>query len=141
MAEIRTVTTLTTKAEALERAIAEYERALVQARADLAHVRATIVMFERDDPDATPRYADIHRLFARGEIGKICKAAIAKEGPLDTRELAQRVLTAKGFNSADAVLAKAVAFRIVQAMRMQHRRGTIGDAGRRKGVRIWKLTG
>lgn len=137
--EIRTVTTLTTKREQLERAIAGYEKALEQARADLGHVIATIAMFERADPGEAPRYADIHRLFARGEVTKICKQALAG-GCLDTRELAVRVLAAKGFDATDEVLRKAVAFKIVQALRMQHLRGTIGDAGKRKGVRVWKLT-
>ena len=96
-------------------------------------------MFERDDPAEAPRYADLHRLYRRGELAKLAKAALVKEGPLDTRQLARRVLAAKGFNPDDAVLAKAVAFRLVQALRLQHRRGTIGDAGKRKGVRVWAL--
>jgi hypothetical protein len=137
--EIRTVTTLTTKREHLERAILGYEKALEQARADLAHVIATIEMFARDDPDEAPRYADIHRLFKRGEMAKLCRAALAREGPLDTRELAQRVMTAKGFDATDEVLRKAIAYKIVQALRMQHLRGTIGDAGKHKGVRVWAL--
>lgn len=138
MAEIRTVTTLTTKREHLERAILGYEKALEQARADLAHVIATIAMFERAEPGEAPRYADIHRLFQRGEVTKICKQALAS-GPLDTRELAAHVLSAKGFDATDEVLRKAVAFKIVQALRQQYLRGGIGDAGRRKGVRVWTL--
>lgn len=140
MAEIRTVTTLTTKREALERAILGYEKALEQARSDLAHVIATIAMFERDEPADAPRYADLHRLYRRGEMVKLAKAALAEEGALDTRQLAQRVLAAKGFNGDDVVLAKAVTFKLVQALRMQHQRGTIGDAGRCKGVRVWRLS-
>lgn len=139
MAEIRTVTTLTAKREHLERAILGYEKALEQARADLAHVIATIAMFERDDPSEPPRYADIHRLFARGEVGKLCKQAIAAQGPMDTRQLARHVMSVKRFDADDAVLARAIAFRIVQALRMQHKRGTIGDAGKRGGLRVWKL--
>lgn len=139
MPEIRTVTTLTTKRETLERAIAGYEKALEQARADLSHVIACIAMFERDEPADAPRYVDLHRLFKRGEMTALCKAALAKEGPLDTKQLAQRVLAAKGFDSSDVVLVKGVTFKIVQALRMQHQRGTIGDAGKRKGVRVWRL--
>ena len=58
MPEIRTVTTLTTKREELERAIAGYERALEKARADLSHVIACIAMFDNEATDA-PRYADV----------------------------------------------------------------------------------
>lgn len=139
MAEIRTVTTLTAKRHELERAIAGYEEALAQARLDLAHIIATIALFERGEPVEAPRYADLHRLFKRGEMTKLCKAAIAEEGPLDTRQLAERVLKAKGFDASDAVLLKAVMYRVVQALRMQHLRGGIADAGTRKGVRVWAL--
>lgn len=117
MPEIRTVTTLTAKREELERAIAGYECALAQAQADLSHVIATIEMFARDEPEEAPRYADIERLFRRGEMIRLCKAALAEGEPLDTRELAQRVLSAKRFDASDVVLVKAVTFRVVQAMR------------------------
>ena len=139
MAEIRTVTTLTSKRRELESAIAGYERALAQARSDLAHVIACIALFEKAAPSEPPSYADLHRLFKRGEMAKIAKAALAKDGPLDTRQLAQRVMASKGFDPSDAVLAKAITFRLVQALRLQHLRGSVGDAGRRKGVRVWKL--
>ena len=46
---------------------------------------------------------DIHRLFKRGEVVNICKAAMAKEGPLDTRELAQPVMAEKGLDDGDNV--------------------------------------
>ena len=140
MAEIRTVTTLTTKREAIERAIVGYEAALEQARADLAAVNATIACFQRDDPDATVTpYFDLHRLFVRGETMKIAKQALKEEGPLSTTDLAERIVAAKGLDSNDKVLRKAIAFRLVHALRQQHIRGIIGDVGKRKGVRIWKL--
>lgn len=136
MAEIRTVTTLTAKRETLERAILGYEKALEQARADLAAVVSTIALFEREANTEAPRYADVSRLYRRGEMVKIAKAALAS-GPLDTRELAAHVLAARGFNTDDPVLRQAVMYRLVQALRLQHLRGAIGDAGRRKGVRVW----
>lgn len=140
MPEIRTVTTLTTKREAIERTIAGYEAALKQARADLASVSATIAFFQRDDPEGmvTP-YFDLHRLFVRGEMAKIAKLALMDEGPLSTTELADRVVKVKGFDPNDKVLRKAIAFRLVQALRLQYARGTISDAGKRKGVRVWTL--
>lgn len=137
MAEVRTVTTLTSKREELERAIAGYERALAQAQIDLSHVIATIKMFERGGPVDAPRYADVERLFKRGEMIRLCREALAKESPLDTKQLAARVMAAKGFDPTDAVLLKAVSFRVVQAMRAQHLRRTVLGAGKRKGVRIW----
>ncbi len=139
MAENRTVTTLTIKREELERAIANYEHALRQARVDLSHIVATITVLERTHPTEEPRYKDVHSLFGRGEIVAACMRALREEGPLDTRELARRVMAAKGFDTDDAILAKTVAYKVVQALRMQHLRGGVGDAGKRKGVRVWKL--
>ncbi|MBI3439661.1 MAG: hypothetical protein HY054_13630 [Proteobacteria bacterium] len=139
MAEIRTVTTLTSKREELERAIAGYEKALAQAQIDLSHVIATIKMLEREGAlDDAPRYADVERLFKRGEMIRLCRYALSKESPLDTKQLSARVMEAKGFDSKDLVLLKAVTFRVVQAMRAQERRNTVVGAGKRHGgVRIW----
>jgi len=55
----------------------------------------------------------------------------------DTRELAVRVLRAKGMDEDDKVLRPAVAFRIVQALGIAAKRGAIGSAGKRRGVRVW----
>jgi hypothetical protein len=40
-------------------------------------------------------------VFRRGETTALCLAALAKEGPLDTRELTIRVMKAKRLNAAD----------------------------------------
>jgi hypothetical protein len=138
MPEIRTVTTLTTKREQLERAIASYEKALEQARADLVHVMATIAMFERDDPNAVPRLPDIHKLFKRGEIMRLCMKAL-ESGPLDTRELSRFVLESKGFDITDEVLVQAIRFKMNQTLRFQRLRGKITNPGKRGAVVIWEL--
>lgn len=111
MAEIRTVTTLTAKRDAVERAIKGYEAALAQAHVDLAAINATIACFQREGEEApvTP-YFDLHRHFKRGEMVKIAMGAIAKEGPLSTTDIARRIVTAKGFDEGDRVLRKAIGF-------------------------------
>ncbi|RNJ49281.1 hypothetical protein D1O30_06390 [Methylocystis hirsuta] len=83
---------------------------------------------------------DQNRLFKRGEVHRICQEALAgaPEG-LDTRELGLAVVRAKGLDEGDAVLRKAVNYRIVQAMRMQELRGRVSGTGKRKGVRVWGL--
>jgi len=96
MTEIRTVTTLIAKRDEIEAAITNYERGLEQARADLSHVNACIAIFEAcDDPSGTRAYVDFHRLFARGEMMRLCKEALAS-GPKTTKELALIVMAAKG---------------------------------------------
>jgi hypothetical protein len=140
MAEIRTVTTLTYKREEIERAIVGYEQKVEQARADLAHITAAIAIFNAsDDPKAMRAYVDTHRIWKRGELMRLCKGFLESEGPLSTRALAERAMTAAGLEVGDAVLRKSVAFKIVQAMRQQHLRGAIADAGKRHTARIWAL--
>ena len=134
---IRTVTTLTTKRAEIEAAIANYERRLGQARADLAHVAACIAIFEASgEPGEAGAYVDTHRLFARGEPMAICREALAS-GPKTTKELALCVMAAKGLDTGDKVLAKAMAARLIHALRMAAKRGKIAEAGKRKGVKVW----
>lgn len=89
------------------------------------------------EPQQFPAYADIGRLWKRGEIVTVCREALAKEGPLDTRELALRVIRAKGLDESDGVLRKTVAYRIVQALSIAAKRGRIVSPGKRGGVRVW----
>lgn len=139
MAEIRTVTTLRNKRLEILRSIALYEERLDQARADLAHIGAAITIFEGAGAEAAQRpYVDVYRAFKRHELIDLCKAAMA-DGPKDTRELAQAILTAKGLDAGDKVLCKAVAFKIIHSLRQQVRRGKIADAGKRGNVRMWAL--
>lgn len=140
MAEIRTVTTLTRKRDEIVSSIEAYERKLAQARADLAHITAAITIFQADgNPADMPRYVDVHRIFTRHEIPTLCRGAIAREGPLDTRELALRVMAAKGLDTGDAVLRQAIAHRIVQALMKAAHRGVVVCREKRRGVRVWEL--
>ena len=123
-------------------AIAAYEAKLREARADLAHVLATLRMFEvsGESADFTP-YFDLNRVFRRGETTELCMAALAAEGPLDTRQLTQRIMVAKGLDAADKVLSQAIALRVVQTLRVRaKRRKGIDGSLRRRGVCIWQLT-
>ncbi len=141
MAEPQIVTTLSNKRDELERIIGSYERAIEAARRDLAHVNATLQLFEREGvPNGYPSRTNLVRVFRRGEIFSICKAALAQaQAGMDTRELALAVLRAKEMDEGDAVLRKALAWSIINVMRVEHRRGKVADAGRRRGVRVWQI--
>jgi hypothetical protein len=78
-------------------------------------------------------------VFRRGETTAICLAALRDEGPLDTRELAVRMMRAKGLDTSDKVLSATVALRIVQTLRMKAKRKQIDGTLRRKGVCLWRL--
>ena len=139
MTEIRTVTTLRSKRAEIISSIAHHEKRIAQARADLSHVNACIALFEvSGEPGAVPPYVDTHRLFARGELMKLCEEALAS-GPKTTKELALHVMAAKGLDTGDKVLAHAMATRLIHALRQQWRRGLISGEGKVKGARVWAL--
>lgn len=140
MTEIRTVTTLRSKRKEIAASIQLYERQIAQARADLAHVEAAILIFEASGSrKAMTSYHDTHRLFGRREKIEMVKAAIAKHGPMDTRELAIVCMKAKGLDPKDKVMAKSVAHTLVHALRMQAQRGAMVMQGKRRGVSVWAL--
>ena len=138
MAESQTLVVLRNKRDEIERAIANYEKQIEKARYDLAHVNATLRMFESPaERTEFPVYVDTLRLFRRGEIATLCKAALAEEGPLTTPELALRLVRAKGLDEGDKVLRVSLTYRIVQALRLQWKRGKIESPEKRGGVRVW----
>ena len=142
MAEIRTVTTLRRKREEIRRTIIAYEERLSQAKADLSHVSAAITIFEGVSEGTAPRpYVDVHRIFAHRELMTLARQALTEQGPLDTRQIAAYIMDAKGLETGDKVLAKAIAYKIIHSLRQQERRGKLADAGKRANVRVWGLPG
>ncbi len=120
--------------------IAHYERLIREAEHDLAHVNAALRLFEvTGEASDLPPYVDLNRLLKRGETTKICMDALAAEGPLDTRQLALRVIRAKGLTESDKVLAQSVALRVVQTLRMRARRNKVECVTKTKGVCVWQL--
>jgi hypothetical protein len=119
MAESRTAETLQRKRDAITRSIAECEKRLNQAEADLAHINSGIRIFAHGDAEEkfVAHYVDIYRMFKRGEMAAICREA-SQDGPRNTRELALAVMKAKGPDAGDKVLAKAIAHRLIHALQI-----------------------
>jgi hypothetical protein len=141
MAEPIAVLALRRKRDQISGTIAHYERLLREAEHDLAHINASLRLFEATGEAADlPPYVDLNRVLRRGETTKICMDALAKEGPLDTRQLALRVIRAKGLSESDKVLAQTVALRVVQTLRMRARRGKVESVTRTKGVCVWRIS-
>jgi hypothetical protein len=141
MADPLAITILRKKRNRIRDTIASYEARLKEAQADLAHVTATLRLFEVDgNPADFPVYVDLNRIFKRGETSSFCMAALKAEGPLDTRELTARIMRSKGLDEHDKVLSQSIALRIVQTLRFRAKRGLVDGAERRKGVCLWRIT-
>ena len=142
MALPQIVTTLQAKRNEIEAHIAELRRQIDKAERDLSSVTAVLALYEVSPETQTrfPAYAHLNRLFAYGEMFKLCKRALEEAGtPLNTREIALAVIRMKGWDEGDMQLRKAVAYRLIQSLGTAVRQGRIGDAGRRKNVRVWML--
>ena len=143
MADPHSISILRRKRDKIRDVIAAYEAKLKAAQADLAHVNATLRLFEASgEPEDFPPYIDLNRVFRRGETTQFCLNKLRLEGPLDTRQLAFRLMASKGLDTNDKVLLTTVSLRIVQTLRMRARRGgQIDGSERRKGVCVWRLAG
>jgi hypothetical protein len=101
---------------------------------------ASIRIFEASgDPKDLPRYADVHRIFKRGETWAICREALAKHGSMTTKELVLECMKVRRLETGDKILAKALGQRLVNSLSKQEMRGQIARDGKRKGVLVWKL--
>lgn len=134
------INTLNAKAERLRSHIAKLELDLDQARADLSHIAATIRLFEAPESgEAFPVHMNLDRLFKRREVGHLCAEAL-QAGPLNTRELALHVIRSKGLDEGDRHLRTTVAYRIVQALRLQEKRHAgVERAFKLSNVVTWRL--
>lgn len=140
MSDPQVINTLRTKADNLRGYIAKLERDVDQARADLSHVVATLHLFEAPaEGEQHPMHYDIHRLFKPREMAALCREALAS-GPMSTVELAEWVIARKQFPGADRHLRKAIAYKIVQALRMNERRArTVQRVGKKGSAILWRL--
>jgi hypothetical protein len=140
MSDPQVVNTLRAKADNLQGYIAKLERDLEQARSDLAHVLATMHLFEAPaDGEQHPMHYDIHRLFKPREMSALCFEALAG-GPMSTVEMAEWVIARKQFPGADRHLRTSIAYKIVQALRMQEKRGVgVKRCGKRGAAIVWEM--
>jgi hypothetical protein len=88
--------------------IAELEELTRQTRADLAHIDATLLMFDPDMKPATIRAKAPAKgrsgYFANGEISKRCREAIrlADGEPVAAESIVRQAMTDKGLDPDDA---------------------------------------
>ena len=116
--------------------IAAYQAQIAQAKHDLAHLSATIRMFTDVECQRT-RYIVSHGFFKKGEIADLCVLHLLQDSELTTRELAERVMCARGLDPTDTALRNSVEFKIVQSLRHAARRKIVVMVEKRKGMCIW----
>ena len=116
--------------------IAAYEVQIAQAKHDLAHVNATLRLFSEPEKQRA-RYLVSHGFFRKGEIAEPCVGQLEIDGPLTTRELAERVMAARELDAADVTLRNSFGFMVVQALRHANRRRLVRMVEKRKGMCVW----
>lgn len=145
MAESRTVETLTKKRDEIIRSVEAYEAKLDQARADLSHINAVMVLFKHNPNemlDYKP-YSSTAKLFRYGELATLCKAAL-EAGEMTGAEIAAKIIEQKGMDAQDRVLLKTLSLQIAHTMHSQNQRKNVRTTGwrkfdKRKPMRIWAL--
>lgn len=140
MPELQVINTLNTKADDLRSQIARIERELEQTKAALSHVLATMHLFQAPTSGGEfPLHYNMAQLFRHREIVGYCTEAL-QAGPMDTRQLSDWITEKKQFPNPDRHLKTSIAFRIVQALRLQEKRGgNIRRIGKVSNVIVWQL--
>jgi hypothetical protein len=105
MGEPHVISTLRDKRAELSGQIADLEKRLGQARADLVHVDAVLRLFapEMEPAGVAPKAVrQCNTWFRPGECPRLVLETLRRAGePLVTREIAGRVMVVKGLDPAD----------------------------------------
>jgi hypothetical protein len=106
MAELHVMDALREKRSELVRLMSRLEQQLMQHRGSLAHLDATMRLFDPDllsqDADPAPQRGRVS-WFGPGECRRLIYDALrGAPRPLATRELAERVMAARGTPAADS---------------------------------------
>jgi hypothetical protein len=136
MAEPLVIQMLKQKRAEISGVIAAYQARIAQAKHDLAHMNASIRLFEGGEQERA-QYIVSHGFFKKGEIAGICVRHLKADGELDTRQLAERVMCARKLDVSDTPLRNSVVFKVVQALRHAERRKLVTMVEKRKGVCVW----
>ena len=130
------IQTLKHKRAEISGAIAAYQAQIAQARHDLAHINASIRLFEGGETNRA-RYIVSHGFFKKGEIADICIRHLMADSTLNTRQLAERVMCERNLEVTDTALRNSVVFKVVQALRHAARRNAVTMVEKRKGICVW----
>ena len=116
--------------------IAAYLAKIAQAKHDLAHINASLRLFEGGEQERA-QYIVSHGFFRKGEIADICVRHLKADGELDTRQLAERVMCERKLDVSDTPLRNSVVFKVVQSLRHAERRRIVAMVEKRMGLCVW----
>ena len=136
MADAVVIQMLKQKRAEISGVIAAYLAKIAQAKHDLAHINASIRLFEGGDQERA-QYIVSHGFFKKGEIADICVRYLKADGELDTRQLAERVMCERKLDVSDTPLRNSVVFKVVQSLRHAERRRIVTMVEKRKGLCVW----
>ena len=143
MAEPLITGLLSSKRAEVAGVIEDLERRLAAHRADLMHLDATICLFVPEArPDAIrPKGRVRASRFEPGDISAACMSAIREAaGPIGSREIATRLMAAKGLAVSDSKLRREVQNSVRNALSGYRRRGVLEAVGTGWDTR-WRLAG
>ncbi len=139
------INALTTKRTEIGALIAELEHQVRQARSDLAHLDATLRLF---DPDAAPAVTHAKRgrprthrdgLFEEGEISRRCRECLRDRGePISAETIVRQVMADKALDLEDARLRRDLIGRFLMALHRMHRARQVQKIGHGLGT-LWGL--
>lgn len=143
MAQPHVVSALIDKRAEIAGQILEAERHITRLRADLAHVDASLRMFDPEirPSDIRPRVPRSRMTnFKRSEMTRLCRDILrdAKGTQLSAGEIIERAIQAKGLDPFDKDLRREMLLRFLWALHALHGQGEIGKVGFGKDVR-WTL--
>ena len=124
--------------------ITDLEERTHQARADMAHIDATLKLF---DPDSVPENirpkapaAARSGFFANGEISRRCREAVRRADgkQISAEEIVRWTMAEKGLDPEDAKLRYNMNKRFLGALHRLQMSGAIGKTGQGLGARWMK---
>src|SRR6201993_573408 len=123
--------------------IDQLQRQLDQHRADLTHIDGVLRVLAADlDPESIKpkRLYRRNRYFARNELSRLCLGVLrtAAGELLSVDDIAGRVIAAKGFDQADAILRAAIREQVGSTVKRLHRNAAIENIGAGRAGK-WKL--
>ena len=117
----------------------ELEQDLEQARRDLSAIVATERVFQSRGPKVTA-YMNLAHVFPRHELPKLALAALqAAPDGMNTVQVAAYVIAAKGLDTTDKRLRKAVTYKLVQLLRKWEKKRKVERVRKVGAAIVWRL--